>query len=263
MSDFDGSVVVVTGGASGIGAATVRRFAALGARVAIVDVNAQAARELATELEAAGATVGVHQLDVADRAKCLTAVDDIVRRLGEIRVPVSCAGIAARQTLASMTGDDWDRTIAINLSGAFNMLKATRSSLAKTAPSSIVNVASLAGTRVSYHSSANYTASKAGLLGLTRHAALELAADGIRVNAVSPGPVLTPMVTQFTTAEERNATADRVPLGDWVMPENVAAAILFLASSEASMITGIDLPVDGGALLSSGAPRSEYFKVRS
>jgi len=126
----------------------------------------------------------------------------------------------------------------------------------------VVNVASIAGKRMSYHGGPDYTAAKSGLLGLTRHTAFELAAYNIRVNAVCPGPVLTPMVEETTTAEERAGTAKMIPLGRWIEPADVAAAVLFLAGPGAAMCTGTTLDVDGGVMVSNRTPYEIYAQRR-
>ncbi len=127
---------------------------------------------------------------------------------------------------------------------------------------SIVVVSSIAAKAISHHGGIGYTAAKSGLMGFVRHAAYELALYGIRVNAVLPGPVLTPMVLESTSAEERKATAAKIPLGRWVMPEDVADAVLYFAGPQSAMCTGTDFSIDGGMLVATSASREEYFARR-
>ncbi|MCP5370835.1 MAG: SDR family oxidoreductase [Hyphomicrobiales bacterium] len=250
---FDGKVVIVTGAARGIGAATARAFAAAGARVAALDL-----RGVGPDLPAAA----VHAVDVADRAAVDAAVAAVERDLGGVDVLVNNAGIGHAASLETLADDAWERSLSVNLGGPFNCLRATVPALRRRGGGAVVNVASIAAHRMSYHGGPDYTAAKSGLLGLTRHAAFELAVHDIRVNAVCPGPVLTPLVEESTTAEERAVTAKLVPLGRWIAPEDVAAAILFLAGPGAAMCTGATLDVDGGMMVSNGTPYADYARRR-
>jgi NAD(P)-dependent dehydrogenase (short-subunit alcohol dehydrogenase family) len=152
--------------------------------------------------------------------------------------------------------------LAINLSGSFYCLQRMVPLLKAGVGRAVVNVASLAAKRVSYTGGVSYTAAKAGLLGLTRHAAFELASVGIRVNAVCPGPVWTAMTQRHVSEEERQKVASMVPLGDWLSPDDVAQAILFLGSPAARMITGTTLDIDGGLSLVTGASFESYQRAR-
>ena len=183
--DFTGKIVLVTGGGNGIGAASARKFAASGARVAVIDRDGDAARKAAAEI---GNGAAGYELDVSDGAAFARLAADIAARDGGIDVLVNSAGTITRQTIAAMPVADWDRIIAVNLRGPFNGTQAVIPHMKKRGGGAIVNVASVAGRRISFGGGANYTSSKAGLLGLTRHAAYELAPDRIRVNAVCPGP---------------------------------------------------------------------------
>ena len=159
-----------------------------------------------------------------------------------------------------MPAADWDRVIAVNLRGPFNGTQAVIPHMKKRGGGAIVNIASVAGRRISFGGGANYTASKAGLLGFTRHAAYELAPDKIRVNAVCPGPTATAFGGgQVPSAERKAERAKKIPLGRMVEPEDIADAVLFLASDMARMCTGIALDVDGGVLISNDIPYEEYF----
>jgi 3-oxoacyl-[acyl-carrier protein] reductase len=164
--------------------------------------------------------------------------------------------------IGEMGAEDWDRVIAVNLTGAFNGIQAVLPHMRARGGGAIVNIASIAGQRISFGGTANYTASKAGLLGLTRHAAYELAPDRIRVNAVCPGPTATRFGGAIPTEESKAARARKIPLGRMCEPEDIADPILFLAGDSARMITGVALNVDGGVLIKNDTPYDEYFSRR-
>src|SRR6266571_6902325 len=257
-ADFAGKIVLVTGGGNGIGAACVRGFAAAGARVAVIDRDATAAERVAAEI---GGTATGHALDVADGAAFARLASDIAARHGGIDALVNSAGTITRQTIAAMPVADWDRVIAVNLRGPFNGTQAVIPHMKKRGGGAIVNIASVAGRRISFGGGANYSASKAGLLGFTRHAAYELAPDRIRVNAVCPGPTATGFGGgQLPSEEQKERRARKIPLGRMVEPEDIADAVLFLASDLSRMCTGIALDVDGGVLISNDIPYEEYFR---
>lgn len=261
-ADFPGKVVLVTGGGNGIGAATCRAFAAAGARVAVLDLAAAAADAIAAEITGGGGNATTHAIDVADRAAFTALSAAIAQASGGVDILVNGAGITVRRMIAEMRSEDWDRVISVNLTGALNGIQAVLPHMRKRAGGAIVNVASIAGQRISFGGTANYTASKAGLLGLTRHAAYELAPDGIRVNAVCPGPTATGFGGAIPSPETRAARAGKIPLGRMCEPEDIAEPILFLASDAARMITGVALTVDGGVLIKNDTPYEEYFRRR-
>jgi NAD(P)-dependent dehydrogenase (short-subunit alcohol dehydrogenase family) len=260
MSDeFAGKVALVTGGGSGIGRATAHAFARAGGYVAILDRDAAAAEAVAGEIAATGGKANGHMLDVADGPAFARAAAAIAEQAGGIDVLVNSAGTITRHTIAKMPEDAWERVLAVNLRGPFNGIRAVLPHLRARGGGAVVNIASVAGRRISFGGGAHYSASKAGLLGLTRHAAYELAPDHIRVNAVCPGPTATPFSGQMPSAEQRAARAKKIPLGRMVEPEDIADAVLFLAGDRARMCTGIALDVDGGVLISNDIPYEEYF----
>ena len=261
--DFAGKIVIVTGGGNGIGAATCRAFAAEGARVAVVDRAKQAAETVAKEITGRGGDAMAQAIDVADRAAFSAAAAAVAETLGGIDILVNGAGTTVRRMIAEMTTEDWDRVLAVNLTGAFNGIQAVLPHMrARGGGGAIVNIASIAGQRISFGGTANYTASKAGLLGLTRHAAYELAPDGIRVNAVCPGPTATGFGGAMPTEESKAVRARKIPLGRMCEPEDIADPILFLAGDSARMITGVALTVDGGVLVKNDTSYEEYFSRR-
>jgi 3-oxoacyl-[acyl-carrier protein] reductase len=260
MADFSGKTVLVTGGGSGIGAATCRLFASSGANVHVIDREGAGAARVAAEI-GNNSHASAHALDVSDGPGFARLAGEIAASGGGIDVLVNSAGTITRKTLGSMSGADWDRIISVNLGGTFNAIQAVLPHMKARGGGAIVNIASIAGRRISFGGGANYSASKAGVLGLTRHAAYELAPDKIRVNAVCPGPTATPFGGgQTPSAEQKAARAKKIPLGRMVEPEDIAEAVLFLASPAASMITGIALDVDGGVLISNDIPYEDYFR---
>ena len=255
---FTDKVAVVTGAASGIGAAAARALAAEGARVALLDLNEKELMETAAAIPGARGFV----VDVSSKASIEKAFADVLKAFKSIHVLVNSAGVIGKVTLQNMTEAEWDRVLDINLKGTALCTQAAIAPMRAQGGGAVVNVSSMAGKRVSFAGAANYTASKAGVVGFTWHAAFELGAYKIRVNAVCPGPTITGM-TKMRTPEQLAATAKRIPLGRWVSAEDVANAILFLASDEAAMCTGTALDVDGGILVSNGSSYEEYFASRT
>jgi 3-oxoacyl-[acyl-carrier protein] reductase len=260
--DFSGRIAVVTGGGNGIGAATCRAFAVRGAHVAVLDRDAAAAERVAAGIIARGDRAEAYPLDVSDRGGFARLAAAITESTGGIDILVNGAGVTVRRMIGEMGAEDWDRVIAVNLTGAFNGIRAVLPHMRARGGGAIVNIASIAGQRISFGGTANYTASKAGLLGLTRHAAYELAPDHIRVNAVCPGPTATAFGGAAPTEASKAARAQRIPLGRMCEPEDIADPILFLAGDMARMITGVALDVDGGVLIKNDTSYEDYFRRR-
>jgi 3-oxoacyl-[acyl-carrier protein] reductase len=258
MADFSAKTVLVTGGGSGIGAATCRQFAMAGANVCVIDRDGAAAERVAAEI-GHNAKAAAHKLDVSDSAGWVKLASEIAASAGGIDVLVNCAGTITQKTLATMSTEEWDRVLDVNLGGTFNGIHAVIPHMRAKGGGAIVNIASVAGRRISFGGGANYSASKAGVLGLTRHAAYELAPDQIRVNAVCPGPTATPFSGAAPTPEQKTQRAKKIPLGRMVEPEDIADAVLFLAGDGAKMVTGIAFDVDGGVLISNDIPYEDYF----
>ncbi|MFL5266188.1 MAG: SDR family NAD(P)-dependent oxidoreductase [Stellaceae bacterium] len=260
--DFTGKVAVVTGGGNGIGAATCRAFAAAAAQVAVLDRDRSAAETIAAEITRGNGRAAAYALDVADRVAFDRLTGEIASAWGGIDILVNGAGTTVRRMIGETSAEDWDRVIAVNLTGAFNGIQAVLPHMRARGGGAIVNIASIAGQRISFGGTANYSASKAGLLGLTRHAAYELAPDKIRVNAVCPGPTATGFGGARPTEEGKAVRAQKIPLGRMCEPEDIADPILFLAGDAARMITGVALTVDGGVLVKNDTPYDEYFRRR-
>ena len=248
---FDDRVVLVTGAARGIGAATVRRFASEGARVAVLDLDEDAAVATATSLDAPAATgIGC---DVADGAAVDRAVTRVVDELGGLHVLVNNAGVTRDNLLFKMTESDWDTVINVHLRGAFLMSKAAQQVFVAQRYGKIVNLSSVSA--LGNRGQANYSAAKMGIQGLTRTLAIELGPYGVNVNAVAPGFIVTDMTDETarrvgsTPEEFRRGIAEITPVRRVGQPDDIAAAITFLASDEASFITGQTVYVDGGRRL--------------
>ena len=262
MAQFNGKVAIVTGGGNGIGAATSRALAAAGAHVTVVDRDAAAAERVAASIAGNRGNAGALALDVTDRAGFAALAADVAAKQGGIDILINGAGVTVRRMIGEMAAEDWERVIAVNLTGAFNGIQAVLPHMKARGGGAIVNIASIAGLRISFGGTANYSASKAGLLGLTRHAAYELAPDHIRVNAVCPGATATAFGGTMPTPQSKAERGRRIPLGRMCEPEDIADPILFLAGDAARMVTGVALTVDGGLLIKNDTPYEEYFRPR-
>ncbi|HNM12081.1 MAG TPA: glucose 1-dehydrogenase [Mycobacterium sp.] len=238
MGRVDDKVAIITGGAQGMGAADARLLVAEGAKVVIGDILDEKGEALAAELGAAARYV---HLDVSDEEQWQAAVDTAVKEFGKVNVLVNNAGIVQVGPLKSLDVEKWNRVLAVNLTGAMLGIKAVLGPMKEAGGGSIINVSSIEGMRGAswVHS---YVASKWGLRGLTKSAALELASDNIRVNSLHPGFIRTPMTKHFPD--------DMVsaPLGRPGRPEEVATFVVFLASDESSFSTGSEYVVDGGLI---------------
>lgn len=257
-----GKVAFITGAAGGIGSATARLFAAEGAAVALFDRNGEGVEQLASDMRASGARVLAGTFDVRQQAEYGAAIERTESEFGGLDFIVNVAGGGSRQTLATMTEEDWHAIVDLNLTGPFNSIKTAAPALRRRGGGAIVTVGSLAGLRMSMNNGVSYTAAKAGVLGLTRHAAFELGRDNIRVNAVLPGPVLTPQMKAKISAETLARVPRELPLGRWVQPEEVAAPILFFCSPMANACTGTHVIIDCGLHIGATSSREEYDRNR-
>lgn len=242
MSRLTGKVALISGGARGQGAAHARALVTEGARVVIGDVLSEEGRACA---DALGSSARFVELDVRDDEAWSRAVAVAETEFGRLDVLVNNAGVLVHGTIDELDDDAWSRALDINLSGAFRGMRAALPALRRSAPSSIINISSTAGI-MGFPGMSAYNASKFGLRGLTRSAAMELAPDGIRVNAVLPGNVATPMIAGFADS------FDQVPQRRAARPEEISALVVFLASDESSYCTGSEFVADGGE--SAGHP---------
>src|SRR6476646_6101095 len=251
MGRLNGKVAAVTGGASGIGEATVRRFIAEGASVAFCDRDGDRGRRVATELEATGAKVAFTQADVGTEAACLAFVNGAAQQFGRLDILVNNAGIRKYEKVDEASAASWNEILSVNLMSYVFCAKAAVPLMRTNKGGAIVNTASVRSI-VAGGGNLQYDTTKAAVAGLTRALAADHAADGIRVNAVGPGPIFAPfhqnrIAAAGQTVEQYNARAAQGPmLGRPGRAEEVAAAILFLVSDDASYVTGVLLFVDGG-----------------
>ncbi|MAG98665.1 MAG: SDR family NAD(P)-dependent oxidoreductase [Alphaproteobacteria bacterium] len=256
---FAGRTGIVTGASKGIGAAIARALVAAGAKTALFDVDDDAGQAVADEL---GANAAYWSVDVADWESADTAVEEVAERFGSVDFLVNNAGIAPPRTLANIPDGDWERVLGVNLTGAFNCTRASVPYMKEAGGGAIVNISSVAGKNISMMAGMHYTTSKWGLIGFSRHMAYELAQFGIRVNIVCPGPTLTTLVEQGMDAEKRAANAENFPLGRWVMPDDIANAVMFFLGPGGAMCAGAELIVDGGILIGSGGAYPDYMSIR-
>lgn len=242
---LEGRVALITGGGAGIGRAAGVRMAAEGASVAVADIRPERAEEVRREMEALGAKALAVEADVTKAADCERMVREAVRELGRLDVLVTCAGVGAGGDVVETTEEYWDRIVGLDLKGVFLASKFAVPEMRKAGGGSIVHVSSIGGLRGGF--AASFAAAKGGVVNLTRSMAVTHAEENIRVNCVCPGVILTPLTEKWLSAPGKLEDAKRWhPMGRIGRPEEVASAIAFLASEEASFITGAILPIDGG-----------------
>jgi 3-oxoacyl-[acyl-carrier protein] reductase len=246
--DMSGRVAIVTGGGSGIGRATAVALARRGASIAVADLSVQAAARVVDEVAAEGSEAIACPVNVADGAQVRATVKAAIERFGQVDVLVNSAGLYRLGQITEVSEADWDLLLDVNLKGAFLFCKEVVPHMRDRHSGAIVSVSSVSGRTKAMLAGVHYCASKAGIIGLTMCLANQLAPEGIRVNAVAPSTIDTPMNAGLSGAE-REALTQRVPLGRLGHAEEVAAAIVFLASDAASYITGDTINVNGGVFM--------------
>lgn len=247
MSGLTGRVALVTGASQGIGRACALALAAEGATVALAARNEAKLAEVVAEIEAAGGTAAAFALDVADEASIKAGAKEILARFGKVEILVNNAGITRDGLVLRMKRADWDDVLSTNLTGAFLLTQALLSAMLKNRWGRIINISSVVG-RTGQAGQVNYAATKAGLLGMTRSLAREVASRGVTVNAVAPGYIATPMTAVLNEAQT-TAMLATIPLGRAGTEADVASAVVFLASEGASYVTGHVLDVNGGMFM--------------
>lgn len=243
-------IAIVTGAGRGIGEAIALRFSIEGAHVVVNDINVDDAKKVSQKIVSMGRRAVPIKADVSNKDQVDTMVREALKEFGTIDILVNNAGIGGCSRLVKdIPEDSWDQVMSINLKGVFLCCQAVIPIMLNKNRGKIVNIASLAGRRMSYLGGADYTASKYGVIGLSHHLAYELAYHRINVNVVCPGATLTPLAEGKAPQELIDKVASRIPLGRWCRPEDQAEAVLFLVSERAKMITGHIMDVNGGQLL--------------
>lgn len=247
--EFDGKVALVTGAASGIGESTALLYAKHGAKVVISDVDDQGGQETVDRIKEAGSEAMYVHADVSKPEDCRNMVEKTVAEFGRLDFACNNAGIGGEQNpVGQLSIEGWDKTIAIDLSGVFYCMRYEIEAMDKNGGGAIVNMASILG-QVGFAGAAGYVAAKHGVVGLTRTAALEYSKQGIRVNAVAPAFIQTPMIEASTAdTNVEQALIDAHPIGRLGKPEEIAELVIWLSSDKASFITGSYVEADGGYL---------------
>jgi 3-oxoacyl-[acyl-carrier protein] reductase len=244
MNRFDGRVALVTGASRGIGEAIARRLASEGARVVAAARTVEALGKVVAEITATGGRASALPLDLSDPASIENGVKRALAEEGQIDVLVNNAGVTDDNLILRMSRESWDRVLSTNLTGAFLLTQAVVKSMVRKRYGRIVNITSVVGL-MGNAGQANYAASKAGLIGLTKSVARELASRNVTCNAVAPGYIATAM-TEKMTEDARETLTGQIPLSRLGTPEDVAAAVAYLASEDAAYVTGHVLNVSGG-----------------
>jgi NAD(P)-dependent dehydrogenase (short-subunit alcohol dehydrogenase family) len=257
---LQGQAALVTGGGQGIGKAIALRFAREGADIAVVDINRETAEATGREVRDLGRRAVVKVADVSDLDAVEDAVEEVVESLDGLDVLVNNAGVEKRAPFLQITRDDWQRQLDVNLSGTFYCTQTAARVMAKRGYGRIVNLSSVAGL-IGPIDLAAYGAAKAGIVGLTRAAALDLADYGITVNAIAPGPIETELMLGAWTAEALRERPQHGAIARFGTVEEIAHAALFLASPDSGFITGVTISVDGGAV-AAGAYMVEKYRRR-
>ena len=244
---LEGKVALVTGGARGIGKAISARLAAEGAKLAIVDIMLDVAQATADEFTAQGVEAKAYAANVASFADAEATIAQVVADFGSLDILVNNAGITRDTLMLRMTEEDFDKVIAVNLKGTFNFTKAAIRPMMKARAGKIVNIASVVG-RMGNVGQANYAASKAGVIGLTKTVAKEFASRNIQANAVAPGYIVTDMTGKLSE-EAREAFMQVIPMKRGGTPEDVANVVYFLSCPDSDYVTGQVINIDGGMLM--------------
>ena len=244
---LENKVALITGAAQGIGREIALKFAAEGADIIVGDINLEKAAETQADIEACGRRALALELDVTDYTKVTKGTNKILDKFGRVDILVNNAGITKDNLLLRMGDAEWDAVLNVNLKGTFNCIKAVSRLMIKQRYGKIINVASIIGI-IGNAGQANYAASKAGIIALTKTAAKELASRNINVNAVAPGFIQTEMTARLSE-DLKQKMQEAIPLGRIGGPGDVAAVCVFLASEEASYITGQTIIVDGGMVM--------------
>ncbi|MFH1190789.1 MAG: 3-oxoacyl-[acyl-carrier-protein] reductase [Candidatus Omnitrophota bacterium] len=244
---LEGKVALITGGARGIGQAIALTFAKEGADIVVADVNLEIAQKTALEIENLGRKAMALEMDVTNYDLVEAGINKILDKMGKVDILVNNAGITKDNLLLRMSQADWDAVINVNLKGTFNCIKAVSRPMVKQRSGRIISIASIIGL-MGNPGQANYAASKAGIIALTKTVAKELASRNINANAVAPGFIQTEMTAKLSE-DIKKRMLQAIPLGKLGTPEDVANVCLFFASPESSYITGQTITIDGGMVM--------------
>lgn len=247
MAVFEGKVAVVTGAARGIGQEISKRLAQEGADVALCDLQAEWLAETAGIVEGLGRKALSLAVDVGDSEAVNACINEVIKVFGKVDIMVNNAGITKDTLLVRMLDDDWDAVLRVNLKGTFLFSRAVAKHMMKQRSGAIINIASISGV-IGTAGQANYAASKAGVIALTKSTANELASRGVRANAIAPGFISSKM-TDALSEDVRKQYLSRIPLGRFGTVEDIANAVVFLASEQSSYMTGQTLHVNGGMVM--------------
>ena len=244
---LEGKVALISGGARGQGAVEAKLFAREGAKVVFGDILDESGKQVEAEIHEAGGEAAYVHLDVTREDDWRTAVNTAIDRYGKLDILVNNAGILIRKGIEDTTEEDWDRIMGVNAKGAFLGTKHSIPAMRQTGGGSIVNISSTAGLVASPSGSASYTASKGAVRLLTKSTAIQYAKEGIRCNSIHPGPIDTDMIQEtLTDSAKLEERMQRLPMGRVGTADEIAYGVLYLASEEASFVTGSELVIDGG-----------------
>jgi NAD(P)-dependent dehydrogenase (short-subunit alcohol dehydrogenase family) len=246
--DLKDKVAIVTGGGSGIGEHTAKLFAQNGAKVVVSDINEEGGKRVVTEIEKNGGHALFVKADTANHQDSKNTVEQTLDKYGQLDIAVNNAGVGGPQSKIGETDiDEWNKVIDINLNGVFYGMRYQIPVMQKNNGGSIINMASILG-QVGFATSAGYVSAKHGVIGLTKNGALEYAAEGIRINAVGPGFVRTPLIDENLPKEQQEQLVQLHPIGRLGKPEEIAELCLWLASDKSTFVNGAYYPIDGGYL---------------
>jgi NAD(P)-dependent dehydrogenase (short-subunit alcohol dehydrogenase family) len=246
MKRLEGRVALITGAASGIGRATAVRLADEHAAVAVTDVQDEAGEQTAAAIRDAGGDALYVHLDVTDEESWRAAVGRVLAERGRLDILVNNAGLGDLATIEETSLADWERTVAIDQTGVFLGMKSCAEALKASGHGSVINISSIFGTSGGFGTSPAYHAAKGAVRTLTKNVAVHWATEGVRVNSIHPGFIRTPILDQTRGTEVWDAMTASTPMGRLGEPEEIAAAVAYLASDDASFVTGLELYVDGG-----------------
>jgi NAD(P)-dependent dehydrogenase (short-subunit alcohol dehydrogenase family) len=263
--ELENKTAIITGSGRGIGEGIAIAFAREGANVVVMDRGISGdAENVAKIIMAAGGRAIAVQADVTDKQSLQQMVDRTIEEFGGLDVLVNNAGIESTPVMVKdIPESQWDRVLGVNLKGVFLCCQAVLPMMMAQRSGRIINISSLAGRRMSFFGSADYTASKHGVMGLTNHLAWEVADFGITVNAICPGAVITPLAEEGTTPEYRDFVTTRlIPMGRWCTADDIAQGAIFFASDRAAMVTGQAMDIDGGAMTGYGEDLRPIIRQR-